>query len=239
MFYDRMNELKIVQNSIQKQCKTLPAVRYNIANWMKQGCPQQTVSQDRPVSNVCANILKSLMHSETVLSRTALKDRTTGKTIPAYITKFEREGNKYLYLKDENANKLGYAVAELPQRGYFKAPIGDDYIYNSMELTALESVNKGNKQSPYRGIGTELLKAAVRESKKSGFNGRIHLMAYDSHPPTPFYFKCGLRFVQEDKNKLMEEYLKNSKTQNIKLPENLESGLMYLPDENIEKLLSL
>lgn len=162
-------------------------------------------------------------------------DRTTGKTVPTELGIIERDNKMYFNLKTKNSENLGYATLEYPQRGLFKIPMGDDYIYNSMELTTLETINKGNGLSPYKGIGTELIKSAIKESKKRGFNGRIHLMAYDAKPPTPFYYKCGLRFVDENKNKLMENFLK---TKGAQLDEKIQQGLMYLPDENIEKLLS-
>lgn len=188
---------------------------------------------------VSAKFLKSLMNCEHIAGKSFLLDRITKKKVPVYVTKFEHQNKKYLYLKDENTSKLGHLVLEHPQRGCFKAPVGDDYIYNSMEMTELESINKGHKLSSYRGIGLELFKFAVKESKKSGYNGRIHLMAYNSVPPTPFYYKIGLRFVDDSKNKLMDDFIKLSKSSQADLPESIRQGLMYLPDENIDKLLNL
>lgn len=194
---------------------------------------------EAPVSAEAAKILKSLMHSETISGKTFLIERDTGKKIPIFVTKFERGDKKYLYLKDENCQKLGHLALEKPQRGYFQTAVGDDYIYNSMEMTELESINKGHKLSKYRGIGIELFKFAVLESKKSGFNGRLHLMAYNSVPPTPFYYKIGLRFIDDNKNKMMEDFIKMSANSQIELPEKIRQGLIYLPDENIDKLLNL
>ncbi len=161
-------------------------------------------------------------------------DRLSGKTIPTEVNTISKDNKIYFNLKTKDGETLGYATLEYPQRGCFKFPMGDDYIYNSMELTTLETINKGNSLSPYKGIGTELIKSAVKESKKQGFKGRIHLMAYDAKPPTPFYYKCGLRFVDESKNGLMENFIK---TKGAKLDPKIQQGLMYLPDDNIEKLL--
>lgn len=84
-----------------------------------------------------------------------------------------------------------------------------------------------------------MLKAAVLESKNSGYVGRIFLRAYDVKPPTPFYYKCGLRFFEDDKNKAMASYLANNASSGLQLEESIKRGLMYLPEENIDKLLNL
>lgn len=172
--------------------------------------------------------------SKSIKKSPQIIDRLTGKTIPTEINTINKNNKIYFNLKTQNGETLGYATLEYPQRGYFKFPMGDDYIYNSMELTTLETINKGNSLSPYKGIGTELIKSAVKESKKQGFKGRIHLMAYNEKPPTPFYYKCGLRFVDETKNGIMETFLN---TKGAKLDPKIQQGLMYLPDENIEQLL--
>ncbi len=234
-----MNISKITPKLTSEIKTNLPAIRYRVLDVPIKAVPIQ-LDSDLPLSNVSAKILKSLIHAETISSKTFIKERNSGVLVPVYITKFEREGKKYLNLKDENACKLGYLDMEKPQQGYFNNPIGDDYIYNSMEVTTLESVNKGCKASPYSGIGTELLKAAVLESKKSGYNGRLHLMAYNSHPPTPFYYKCGFRFLDSEKNSLMEKFLSSSASNSsINFDEPIQKGLMYLPDENIDYLLNI
>ena len=81
--------------------------------------------------------------------------------------------------------------------------------------------------------------AAVKESIANGYGGRIHLMAYNSKPPTIFYYKSGLKFLNNEKDKLMQKYLSTPAAQRGELPKNLQSGLMYLPKENIKKLLAL
>lgn len=214
----------------------LPAV--NSSNMLKQ-LPLKSLESERPVSEVCSKILKSLAHSEMIVAKTFLTDRDSNLKRAAYITKFERQNKKFLYIKDDGIKNLGYIVLEKPQGGMFNFPMGEDYIYNSMEATALETVNRGCGASVYRGIGTELLKAAVNESKKSGYGGRLYLMAYDSHPPTPFYYKCGLRFLDGEKNKLMQEYIeRKAKGVETELIESIRQGLMYLPEENINSLLA-
>lgn len=233
-----MNVSAISPKIFSVKKSTLPAIRYNFGSVLPQ-TPTNSTNLERPVSEVCANVLKSLMQSEMFIAKTYVTDRNSKKKVRAYITRFERQGKKFLYIKDDETKKLGYMVLEKPQRGMFSFSMGDDYIYNSMEATVLETINKGCGASVYRGIGTELLKAAVNESKKSGFGGRIHLMAYDSHPPTPFYYKCGLRFVDEEKNKLMQEYIEsNAQGVQTELIESIKQGLMYLPEENISSLLA-
>lgn len=233
-----MDKLKIIQTIANKTKLTLLAVRYTSKkpDWKPE---LDTVCKEVSVSEINPVMLRALFPAEKILLKSRISVRETGEKIPAYITKFERQENKYLYLKNANADKLGSATIAPYQGGFCRSIVGGDYIYNSLELVSLESANKGNKASPFRGIGTELLKAAVKESKTSGFNGRLHLMAQDAHPPTPFYYKCGLRFVDEKKNKLMEEFLNALKSENKALDDSIKKGLMYLPDENIEKLLAL
>ena len=230
-----MNISKITPLIINNSKVTLPAIRYDFSTFFHQASTSKKAIAS-PVSEVSAKILKSLMHSETIFAKTFITERSAGKKVPVYITKFERSDKKYLYLKDENTEKLGSIVLEFPQQNSFKAPKSDTY---SLEVTSLESVNKGNSMSPFRGIGTELLKAAVKESKRCGYDGRIHLMAYDSHPPTPFYYKCGLRFLDDNKNKLMEQFLASSKIENVVLDDTIKKGYMYLPSENVDKLLAM
>lgn len=98
----------------------------------------------------------------------------------------------------------------------------------------LQTANVGRGKSPYKGLGTEMLKSAVEYSKEKGHDGRIGLLALNQTgvSPTPFYFKNGLRFSGEDMNKLMQDYLAG------KTDVFPDSGFMYLPEENIEKLLA-
>lgn len=198
------------------------------------------VKKNPSIKNIQDLKLQTITNDVVQLSNTPTKispkiiNRVSGKIIPTEISKIKKDNKIYFNLRTKDGKTLGYSTLEYPQKGYFKTSMGDDYIYNSMELTTLETINKGNSLSPYKGIGTELIKAAVKESKRLGYNGRIHLMAYDAKPPTPFYYKCGLRFVDEDKNKLMETFIK---TTGSRLDPKIQYGLMYLPEENIEKLL--
>ncbi len=235
-----MNIPELAIKSIKEQNKFLPAVNYkNVTLMSQQGNSCDECITQTQVSSVSAKFLKTLFPNEKIALKSFVTCRENGKNIPVYITKFEKQDKIYFYLKDEQADKLGYATLSYPSGGVFKVPMGKDYIYNSMELVALESKNQARKFSPYRGIGTELLKAAVKESKAKGFGGRIHLMAYDKNSPVLFYYKNGLRFTSSEKDVLMQKFLSTPAAQRGELPPDLQSGLMYLPEENIEKLLAM
>ena len=230
-----MSSIKIAKKVITN----LPAIRYEYKLPVHSNVSCENQIAKLPDYKVSAQVLNSLFTSEKIAAKTSLTLRETKQQVPAYITKFEKENTIHLYIKNEQADKLGYASLAYPAGGFCKTPIGEDYIYNSMSLIALESKNNACKASPYRGIGSELLKAAVRESQKLGFGGRIHLMAYDAKPPIVFYYKNGLRFLNNEKDVLMQKYLNTPKEIRGEIPQELQSGMMYLPDENIAKLLAL
>ena len=234
-----MNQLKTAYKIITNTKEFLPAIRYKNITTIPENNLNNELVPKAPIPFVNSQILKTLFSDEKIAAKTFLTFRENGKKVPAYITKFEKTDKIHLFIKNEQADKLGYASIGFPQNGAFKKPIGRDYIYNSMELLSLESKNNANRESPYRGIGTELLKAAVKESKAKGFGGRLHLMAYDAKPPTIFYYKNGFKFTSKEKDILMQKYLSTPSEQRGNLPEDLQCGLMYLPEENIEKLLAL
>ncbi len=236
-----MSQSQIATSLIKETKEFFPAIRYKKIIQIPQQKQSSNIASGKQIPSTLINskFLKTLFPTEKIVAKTCLTYRESGQKTPAYITKFEKDNKIHLYIKNEQADKLGYASLCRPQGGIFKKPIGKDYIYNSMELTALESRNQARKNSPYRGIGTELLKAAVKESKANGFGGKIHLMAYDAKPPTVFYYKNGLKFTNTEKDLLMQKYLNTPANLRGELPQELQSGLMYLPEENIEKLLAM
>ena len=235
-----MEKLQVTTKLIKDSRNFLPAIRQkNVVTIPTHYTLNKKPQAGVPSASISAQFAKLLRPSEKIAAKTFLTNRQTGQKIPVYVTKFERDDKIHLYIKNEQADKLGYAAMVFPYGGVFKKPIGNDYIYNSVELVSLESKNQARKSSPFRGIGTELLKAAVKESIANGYGGRIHLMAYNSKPPTIFYYKSGLKFLNNEKDKLMQKYLSTPAAQRGELQQNLQSGLMYLPKENIKKLLVL
>lgn len=95
-----------------------------------------------------------------------------------------------------------------------------------------------NSTRKYKGIGSELIKAAVRESQRQGLDGRICLTASTINPelgsPVPFYYKMGFKSVNREIQEIIEDCMRNNKP----LPEKCLSTTMYLPKEAIQKLLA-
>ena len=202
---------------------------------------QNTITSAIPNSESCSTttsaILRNMAESQITIIKTTIKDCDTGELKKVYIKRTEKNGHVYFNLKDPIEEKiLGSAIIAHYDVPSLKNPKIQNYLENSIELVDISSASNGMASSKYRRIGTELIKQCVKESIQKGFKGRIHLSAINRKPPTPFYFKCGFRFPDENKNKLMVEYLK---TTNNPIPEEIKSGLMYLPEENVERLLKL
>lgn len=190
-------------------------------------------------SKETATALRSVFHSSKIIRKTVLRSASSGESVPAYITKTGNNMISSFVLRNAaDERKLGTAMLMRADEPSFANEKIKNYMLNSLELVSLTSINSGSKTGFYKGIGTELIKECVRESINKGFQGRIHLDAFDRRPPTPFYFKCGFRFPDEEKNILMKEFLEG-KTKNNFLPDSIKQGLMYLPDENIPKVLEL
>ena len=82
-----------------------------------------------------------------------------------------------------------------------------------------------------QGIGTAVLKHVIECSKKEGYEGRVMLDAIGfpgtkTYIPSPALqtWKAGFRFVDESKNKIMEEVQKG-----IRPLTDAPTGTMYLP----------
>ena len=138
-----------------------------------------------------------------IVRKTQILNRTNGQYENMYITsnngKFFRicsiDGNPYgtLILKDSSKIKdLNAYGLNLCSDEYKKG--------NFLEIYSLKTNNRGTAKSPYKGLGTELVKQAIIESQKQGFNGRIALDAYNdeslggdpSSVASNFYKKIGL-----------------------------------------------
>lgn len=98
-----------------------------------------------------------------------------------------------------------------------------------------------------KGAGTALLQEAVKESIKQGYGGRIVLDAGAigngiTRSPLPFYFKMGLRCCNENNDKVFRklptEILDKLHTTSPQFG-GIGAQKMYLPIENIDRLLSL
>jgi GNAT superfamily N-acetyltransferase len=132
-----------------------------------------------------------------------LKERNTGKAILGTLKK-EHIGNTYVYKLLVGREEAGFMYLNLdsilPEEEYVTTEPDSDIP----QISRLRSL-RGDK---YSGIGSTLVSAAVRESKKRGKNGSLWLVAekgfakdyseYRSDEnPIPFYYKLG--FVAVDK----------------------------------------
>jgi len=90
-----------------------------------------------------------------------------------------------------------------------------------------------------QGTGTNSVQKVVKESlADNDTNGRVFLIAecIDGHSyPSGFYYKLGFRYRNDYYNNQLEKWLNNGG--NRKFAPTM-SGMMYLPEENIEHCLN-
>ena len=73
-------------------------------------------------------------------------------------------------------------------------------------------------------------------ASKTGTTGFANKL-YNDTSPVPFYYKLGFRFQNETANKAVEQALETAKTTGVLDLGEYNSGIMYLPDEAIAKIL--
>ena len=136
-----------------------------------------------------------------------------------------------------SSRKLSKATYNFPQN--YK-----DANENLLAHIHIDSLSSAHIQ---KGTGTALLQEAVKESIKQGYGGRIVLDAGAigngiTRSPLPFYFKMGLRCCNENNDKVFRklppEILDKLHTTSIQFG-GIGAQKMYLPVENISRLLSM
>lgn len=179
------------------------------------------------------------------------KEKYTGKTTGARHYQIHRAN--FVTLKDKNGNEVKAVLIHNKQsksmylmRGqdalggtlysFTSAPIkGDNYpdYYKNQKYLFINQIYSHKK---YKGIGTELIKKLVLESKKQGFEGRICLNTTTTKPekgsPIPFYYKLGF----EASNKQKHEEIKKALESGKKIPASCESVTLFLPENAIKRL---
>ncbi len=136
-------------------------------------------------------------------------------------------------------NNKDLGVMQLVKKGmqYAKKGYPEDYktIQNGIEL--LKPAQEINILYSYeKGAGTKLVQEAVKKSFENGFDGRVLLNACcidKKTSPLAFYYKLGFRSIDSKTNELIEKCIRKGKI----IPKDLGS-FMFLPKENIQKLLS-
>ena len=139
--------------------------------------------------------------------------------------------NKSMYLKRgyEDLGGLTYSISD----AYIKGDSYPDYYKNKKYLF----INSIYSNQQYKGIGSELIKQAAKESQKRGYEGRICLNSSTTKPekgsPIPFYYKLGFRCTSKKKDEIIRNSIKNKEN----IPASCESVTLFLPKEAINKLL--
>lgn len=176
-----------------------------------------------PASSIKANFMPSFGFYKKI-SNAVIYDRETGNAVNAAI-KREEFGNYYSYKMFVNGKEAGYMDVDfdaiIPEDDY-AAIVNDNQC---PEITHLRSI-MGDK---YAGIGTQLVKAAVKESYNKGQNGCLWLKTETGYAytlsnyrcnenPIPFYYKCGFRSINPKTDEYIKKCLENSEYR--KLPDN-------------------
>ena len=152
-----------------------------------------------------------------------------GNKIPATIINHKK--NKSIYIKrgKEDLGGLTYSISD----AYIKGENYPEY-YKNKKYLFINSIYSNQK---YKGIGSELVKQAVKESQKRGYEGRTCLNTSTTKPekgsPIPFYYKLGFECTNKEKDKLIKEAIKHGK----KIPPSCEAVTLFLPQKAINNLL--
>lgn len=126
-------------------------------------------------------------------------------------------------------------IAELRQKYRlitFKNPVSKTlYLKNCYKIDLIEAPQR------YQGAGTKAVKALVERSlADKDTEGRVVVNAEiidEKTSPAGFFYKLGFRFVDNNQNDKMEAWVREKTILNA--PQL--TGMMYLPKENINKLL--
>ena len=164
---------------------------------------------------------KKIKGSDRILAPAGLQEQ--------YYIDFEPSGvlasiRKYLNIVKENSNN-----------NFFLSGVNDDVDFSRF-FSATYLLTHVESPEPYQGEGTEAIQGLVEKSLlDEETEGRVILYltpisAEDSS--FKFFYKLGFRFAEMALNNLAENAIQN-KLINIQVPE----GYMYLPKENMPKLL--
>lgn len=146
------------------------------------------------------------------------------------------DGSEYTRCLSTQAGKSNY-TAHFCDKGGVVLGIPDGYTEKSLWISSLAT-----EGSSGNGLGAEMIKQAVVDSKKAGFEGRVALNATrlgrSRRTPVPFYWKLGFRTTDAGINaeieKGMQELAKTGK-----YPDSApQVQNMYLPDDAIQKILA-
>lgn len=146
------------------------------------------------------------------------------------------DGSEYTRCLSTQAGKSNYA-AHFCDKGGVVLGIPDGYTEKSLWISSLAT-----EGSSGNGLGAEMIKQAVVDSKKAGFEGRVALNATrlgrSRRTPVPFYWKLGFRTTDAGINAKIENGMQELATTG-KYPDWApQVQNMYLPEDAIQKILA-
>ncbi len=144
------------------------------------------------------------------------------------------EGIKHSIIKSVK-QYLNFLPDKKQEGNFFLSGVIDEereqkYFNNCYLLANIES------PTPHEGAGTEAMQSLVEKSMLDDDTGgrvilyMVQLSDEDTSPK--FFYKLGFRYIDEDNNTAMKEFIDKNIFE-FRMP----SGYMYLPKENIQKLL--
>ncbi len=140
--------------------------------------------------------------------------------------------SKYYWYLERNGEILGdiqcsKCSSEITGDNYPEYYKGREYLF----------INRLNSNKQYKGIGTELVKIAIKESQRRGMGGRVCLNATTTNAnlgsPVPFYYKMGFESSRKDIQRKIEDSMASREN----IPKEYESTTMFLPEDKILKNL--
>lgn len=173
-------------------------------------------------------------------------DFSSSKKILFKIGEQAGEGEKQLVAMNESGIELGNIVFSKCNGGIKATDLPLNYLDSNGNLLSYLYIESLYSKGIERGIGTALMKEALKESIKQGCEGRIILRAGAmgkgiTHSPIPFYFKMGLHCCNQHNDvvfrKLPTSVLDNLQTTSLHYG-GIGAQKMYLPLENVEYLLN-
>lgn len=141
----------------------------------------------------------------------------------------------YAYSVVTEATNSDEKLAELKNRYKFltfkPTTYTTHYLNNCYKIDYIEAPQR------YKGEGTKAVKALLERSlSDKDTQGRIVVNAEiidGKSSPAGFFYKLGFRFIDKKMNETMEAWLEEKTILNAPML----TGMMYLPKENINKLL--
>ena len=164
---------------------------------------------------------KQIVNAQTALASYTIPEINTsfkGNINPIEQDSVEQSKVRNVTIKDLDANDVNAAIIEKPGSSFFipnekkfilkvddeqigYAVVGDDGDKDKLFLISLYTQEHISRK--YKGAGTELLKSAVNESIKRGYNGKIRVNAtHGSCSTLPFYYKNNFIIEKPDNVKL-------------------------------------